>query len=129
MTRTPGYLACTAVAVLGCAAGVAHAQVDGPTHDPFVRPAASMRRPERGGETVQPGAEEPWKPTLRAVMLAGAASMVDVDGTVVRIGEEIGGYRLVEVHEEEAVFEKSGKRYVLKIASHVDNGAAARGQP
>lgn len=129
MMRKTACLARAAAAVVCCAAGAAHAQAEGPTHDPFVRPAASAQQPGRGGATAQGGTEAQWAPALRAVMLAGAASMADVDGAMVRIGEAIDGYRLVEVREEAAVFEKSGKRYVLKLGNAVEHGAAARSRP
>ena len=39
--------------------------------------------------------------------------MVNVDGVILEIGEEIDGFRLVEVREYEAVFVRDGARRTL----------------
>ena len=41
-------------------------------------------------------------------MVAGSASMANVDGRLVAIGEEVEGHRLVEVTDRRAVFERDG---------------------
>lgn len=89
---------------------------DGPLrHDPFARPALSAPAPRATGAQATPVNEElPWTPVLSAVMVAGKNSMVNVDGTVVTLGEAIDGYRLVQVTDQEAVFKKGKKRIVLK---------------
>jgi hypothetical protein len=48
-------------------------------------------------------------------MLAGAKSIVNVGGELVQIGEQINGYRLVEVREESAVFVNDKKRVTLSL--------------
>lgn len=93
---------------LVCLSGLAPAQADGLKHDPFTLPVPAPR-PEPGA----PLPESVWKPELRAIMVAGPKSIVNVAGTLVRIGEQINGYRLVEVHEETAVFVNNKKRVTL----------------
>ncbi len=89
-------------------------------HDPFARPAlaglqhASRPGPARNGE---PTAASTRRLKLQAVMVAGPKSIANVDGTMVRIGDQIYGYRLVEVHERGAVFEKNKARFVVSIRS------------
>ena len=104
-------------AVLVSLPGLAQAQADGLKHDPFVRPMLAPRPASAAAgpaNTVNAPVPEPvWKPELRAIMMAGPKSIVNVEGTLVRIGEEIDGYRLVEVHEETAVFVNNGKRVTL----------------
>jgi len=88
-------------------------------HDPFARPAlaglqhASKPGPGRNGE---PTAASTRRLKLQAVMVAGPKSIANVDGTMVRIGDQIYGYRLVEVHERGAVFEKNKARFVVSIS-------------
>ena len=53
---------------------------------------------------------------LRAVLVAGRDSLVNVAGTVVRIGQEHDGYRLILVEEHAAVFSKDGES--LRIELH-----------
>ena len=104
---------------LACLPGLAQAQADGLKHDPFVRPMLAARpasaSPANAVNALLP--ELAWKPELAAVMLAGPKSAVSIDGTMVRIGEEINGHRLVEVHEQTAVFVKHGKKVTLSLRS------------
>lgn len=48
-------------------------------------------------------------------MVAGQASMANVDGVLVTLGEQLDGFTLVEVHERSAVFEKETVRRVLTL--------------
>ena len=84
--------------------------------DPFARPVLERPAPPPA-PAAKPAAPPPapWAPTLRATVVAGRHSLVDVDGVVVGIGQEIAGYRLVQVGERRAVFEKHGTRRVLEI--------------
>jgi hypothetical protein len=104
---------------LVCLPGFAQAQADGLKHDPFARPVVAPRPASAAtvpGNTVMAPLPEPvWKPELRAVMVAGAKSIVNVDGALVRIGEQFKGYRLIEVHEETAVFVNDKKRVTLSL--------------
>ena len=102
-----------------CLPGLAHAQADHLKHDPFARPVLAPRpapaAPVPGDSVRAPVPEPVWKPELRAVMVAGPKSIVNVAGVLVRIGEQIDGYRLVEVHEETAVFVNNKKRVTLSL--------------
>lgn len=106
-----------AVMLLACAPAPAYSQAATLRHDPFVRPAAAQQRlaQDANKSGSVPAREERWNPELRAVMLAGASSMANVDGTVLRIGEEINGYRLVEVHDGEALFSKGAERLTVSM--------------
>ncbi len=89
-------------------------------HDPFARPAltglqnASRPGPGRNGAPTGASAR---RLRLQAVMVAGPKSIANVDGKMVRIGDEVYGYRLVEVHERGAVFEKNKTRFAVSIRS------------
>ena len=107
---------------LACMPGFGWAQADALKHDPFARPALLKATPPPGAQSgdnvgVGKGAlpEAAWKPELAAVMVAGPKSLVSIDGAIVRIGEEINGHRLVEVHEQTAVFVKNGKKVTLSL--------------
>ena len=81
--------------------------------DPFERPELLSRPPPAVLENTEPAAPPMWQPRLRAVMVAGRASVANVEGQLVGIGEELDGHRLVEVTERRAVFEKDGTLYEL----------------
>lgn len=107
---------------LACTPGFGWAQSDALKHDPFARPAFLKATPltaaqARDNAGVGKGAlpEAAWQPELAAVMVAGPKSAVSIDGKIVRLGEEINGHRLVEVHEQTAVFVKDRKRVTLSL--------------
>ena len=76
-------------------------------HDLFARPTLALE--------ASPGAPEPWSPSRIGIVMAGKKSAVNVDGDLIRIGEDKDGYRLVRVGEREAVFTRGGKRIVISI--------------
>jgi hypothetical protein len=128
---------------LACTSGFCWAQADGLTHDPFARPAFLKATPPPAAQArnnVGRGAlpEPVWQPALTAVMMAGPKSLVNVDGTILRIGEAINGHQLVEVHEETAVFVRNRKRVTLtlrgmelgaEVASPRKDNRATTGRP
>ncbi len=131
MNRAGAFILRAALAVLACAAGPVGAQAETPRHDLFARPApAAMHRLKHEPGKSEPAVrEEQWNPQLRAVMAAGPDSMVNVDGAMVRIGEEIRGYRLVEVRDGEAVFAKGGKRLAVAMRGGAPDPDETRVKP
>ena len=57
-----------------------------------------------------------WAPVLTATLADGEASLANLGGVVLAIGEEIHGYRLLRVDVFEAAFEKDGATLVLPVA-------------
>lgn len=117
-----------ALALLSMSSAVAAAESGGLRHDPFAWPAA-VRAPApapmftgtAAAVAATPAPAAPWEPRLRAVVVAGGRSMALVNGSVVAIGEQIDGFRLVRVQERTATFEKNGQHVELKM----DGGNAA----
>lgn len=89
--------------------------------DPFSGPAL-----EGSGGPTRPVARGAWTPVLRATLVAGPDSLANLGGIVLRLGEEAHGYRLVEVREWEAVFERGGVRRVFALDAE---GAEAGEEP
>jgi len=118
MSRAGPFIVSAVAAVLACAPGLARSQADRPQHDLFARPAPAAldRFKHDADKPAEPAVREArWNPELRAVMAAGPDSMVNVDGAIVRVGEEIRGYRLVEVRDGEAVFMKGGRQHSVAM--------------
>ncbi len=82
--------------------------------DPFKKPEF-LEQVEPNAITTPESKETPLKGELRATITTGAQSMANVDGVILTLGEEMSGYRLIEVREREAVFERHGKRQVLTV--------------
>ena len=52
---------------------------------------------------------------VRAILVAGRDSLVNVAGTIIRVGQEHEGYRLVSVEERAVVFDKEGERLKVEL--------------
>lgn len=85
-----------------------------PFRDPFVRPQT---------ESLVRATPAPIEPgptfTLRALLVAGDASLANVDGTILALGDELDGYRLISVTQEETLFEKGSKRYRIFLKERI----------
>jgi hypothetical protein len=79
--------------------------------NPFVPPETIGN-----GHTVKP-ATEANSMELRGVVLAGERSLANIGGKVVAIGEEINGYRLIAVNENNVLLDNKGARRELRIRS------------
>lgn len=93
------------------------------THDPFKKPDFLLKPPASAASSaLAPSANEgvvedvvaPLEGELRATIQAGAYSMVNVGGEILMLGDTLDGYRLVQVGETEAIFEKNGTKRTLK---------------
>lgn len=84
-------------------------------HDPFARPLLSAPLPSNTATSIPAEEDIPWNPQLIAVMVAGSNSLVNLDGIILKIGEEQDGYRLIQVRDQEATFKKGNKRIVLNM--------------
>ncbi|WP_417616044.1 hypothetical protein [Oceanisphaera sp.] len=91
-------------------AATALADTGMPLRDPFVRPQTELStRP-----TPTPIASAPGF-TLRALLVAGDSSLANIDGTILALGDEFDGYRLISVTQEETLFEKGSNRYRISL--------------
>ncbi len=81
--------------------------------NPFARPATAelVASAVSVNEVPTIGADT----ELRAVLVAGSKSIVDFGGVILRIGESTGGYRLLEVGEGTATFNRKGEKIVFSL--------------
>ncbi len=87
--------------------------------DPFAQPGTQTAGP---GSPGRAGSQRAWSPELRATLVSGERSLVNLGGTILELGEEAHGYRLLEVREGEAVFERAGSEAVLQLTGHESGG-------
>jgi hypothetical protein len=100
-------------------------------HDPFARPPLAQQG-ARGSGTNAGSAmpdDAPWTPKLLGILVAGKRSLVNVDGTLVGVGEVVDGYRLERVRDGEATFRKGRKRVVLQVEMAGPREFKERGRP
>ena len=95
-------------------------------HDLFARPLLASLTPKASDGVTGTEAPTTWSPRLTAVMVAGPNSMVTVDGTVVRIGEQVDGHTLLHVRDSAAVFIKNQQRIIVTMTG-AGGPAATRG--
>jgi hypothetical protein len=87
-------------------------------HDPFAKPALLGPPAASPGGATRRAQKAPVarpKLNLHALLVAGPDSIANVDGVMVRVGDAVNGYRLVEVEDRSAVFEKDGARFTFGI--------------
>lgn len=86
-------------------------------HNPFVHPplsavATTATIADRIGRQ---------RPDLRATLVAGKDSMVNVGGKLLSIGDEVDGYRLISVSEGRAVFERNTEQIIVLVSGNQGN--------
>ena len=87
--------------------------------DPIAPPRAQTAGP---GRPAPAGAQRAWSPELRSTLVSGERSLVNLGGIILELGEEAHGYRLLEVREGKAVFERAGSEVVLQMTGHEGGG-------
>ncbi|MGP1677354.1 MAG: hypothetical protein ACTS6J_09375 [Burkholderiales bacterium] len=131
-----GLVAIAAMAALTAAVAVAQATAPRKlAHDPFdlgmlqrtlqqlmhqtELKSAAVAPSADGTRASQPAAAQVQVPVLtaelRAVMTGGARPLVNLGGTILGIGDNVDGFRLVEVRERSAVFARDGNRVELPL--------------
>lgn len=81
--------------------------------NPFSRPSSEVTVANRARIAGIDGAIPPLD--LKATLVGGENALANVGGTVLRVGEETQGYRLVEVYEDRAVFVRQGKALIVYV--------------
>jgi hypothetical protein len=54
---------------------------------------------------------------LRGVLSTGQARCVTVDDRVLGLGDELDGFRLVNIEDDSVTFEANGRQVILRLAS------------
>jgi hypothetical protein len=80
--------------------------------NPFARPEPVRTSASKPAEPQAPPTLE-----LRATLVLDRKSSANIGGTIMRVGQKVGGYRLVSVREGAAVLvDAAGVTYTLEIA-------------
>ena len=56
-----------------------------------------------------------WRPDLTAIVLNGERSVVQIDGKILRVGELLGKFELVQVKRYKAIFARAGRLYTVEL--------------
>lgn len=89
---------------------------DSVLHDPFHKPVI-VNPSDRSlpVQTVDQAITQHWQPELSMTLRAGRNSAANVGGRIVKIGEKIDGYQLIEVQERFVIFLKQGQKIRLTL--------------
>jgi hypothetical protein len=91
-------------------ASVSAREFDKPRFDPFAKPEQLQNTPAKSENTENLFADTA---KLTATLRAGNNSMVSIQGKIVLLGEEIEGYKLVEVTDRTAIFINDDDQRIL----------------
>ncbi len=102
-----------AIVVLAPAlAGATEPQVE-LRRNPFERPA--IEELIASAAALNEGLAVGRDPGLRAVLVAGSKSVVDLGGVILQIGESTNGYQLLSVEEGIAIFSRNDEKIVISL--------------
>jgi len=83
-------------------------------HNPFARPPAATAAGPGPGPVFSEFAGEAGVP-LTATLVSKEGGLANVAGRIIRPGDEVDGYRLLEVFEDRAVFVKGAKKTTVYV--------------
>ena len=87
------------------------------TNNPFSRPA--MLIAPNDAAPVDERGNAPLR--LVATMVGSQHKIANVEGRVLRAGDEIRGYRLKRVYEDRAIFERNGSDVVVYVKPELED--------
>ena len=82
-------------------------------NNPFARPPSTVIRTEIGSIISAETGEETVE--LIATLVGLRSGLANVAGRIIRPGEEVDGFRLVEVYEDRAVFVSRGRQITVYV--------------
>ena len=88
-------------------------------HNPFARPPSVVTVVDREGSRLR---ESSIEPVVLATLVASRNKLANVDGRILRPGDEIYGYTLVRVFENRAVFERQGSSITVYVKPQLEEG-------
>lgn len=89
--------------------------------NPFSRPAGTEKTAVSPGAAAGKASATPMR--LHGTVLAGHNSLANIGGTIIGLGQEINGYKLVSVRQQHVVLDKDG---ILKTIPIYDGNGARR---
>lgn len=93
-------------------------------HNPFDKPEILAQPVREKGKQQAARKEKP--PVLGGTLVSTGVPMVILDGELLGIGEQHGGYRLLAVEEGAATFEKQGQHVELLVADSADDSGSRK---
>lgn len=105
--------------VLHCPAPASSAEPPRIAHNPFSRPPSAVLDSVDIESTSL--AEAPELIQLNATMVARGSQLANVEGQILRPGDDFKGYTLRFVYEDRAVFERGTRRITVFVKPDLDH--------
>jgi len=86
-------------------------------HNPFSRPPSQVTIPDRLRERPDGSTQEL---DLRATLVASRDKLANVGGKILRPGDEVQGYTLLQVFEDRAVFTREGNQLTIYVKPNLE---------
>ena len=87
-------------------------------NNPFARPPSAVTMPFRS-DTRTDGPTPALE--LRATLVGTWNKLANVGGKIVRPGDDVAGYKLVQVFEDRAVFSREGNRLTIYVKPELED--------
>ncbi|MDH3613690.1 MAG: hypothetical protein OES10_10455 [Gammaproteobacteria bacterium] len=116
MTRMQQLAVATSFLLTLCVAAGA-AEPPRLTHNPFTRPPSQVTIPDRLLERPDGSTQEL---DLRATLVASRDKLANVAGKILRPGDEVHGYTLLQVFEDRAVFTREGNQLTIYVKPNLE---------
>jgi len=94
---------------------------DGPPalrNNPFSRPPSDIIIDDRVSLRTDEPVSSPLE--LQATMISTVNKLANVDGRILRPGDEVQGHVLVAIHERYAIFRRNGKNTTVYVKPYLD---------
>ncbi len=85
-------------------------------HDPFEKPV--LRKQHTSNTKKASSHAKPLLAKLSSTLRAGKNSMAIVDGQVIKLNEDVDGFKLIRVDERSVVFLKGNQQTQLTLDDH-----------
>jgi hypothetical protein len=94
-------------------------QASAAERDPFALPAGIQKKSaqkDKGAAGPETGAKESIQLfRVTTILVSGRTRVAAINGRIMREGEEIGGYRIQEISEQQVLLSRAKEKMVLKM--------------
>ncbi|MEY4932122.1 MAG: hypothetical protein RLZZ403_442 [Pseudomonadota bacterium] len=106
-----------AICTLLCLASSTAAQEPALRNNLFGAPPAPEARAAAGTSPVAGAAPagEAWQPALKAILFAGKQSLINLNGFILKTGDEINGFKVWRINETDVVLKRRNDTITLKL--------------
>ena len=111
--------------LLLCLSHIAQAQEKGLKNDLFQISPSRDTQTTSGSNAQKGSASSSWQPTLKAILFAGQQSLINLNGSILQLGDEINGYKVKRISETSVLLKSRNDTITLSL----DQGLISPSKP